>query len=565
MPSLIATVFLPILDETIVFLLIAVAVALLSKRLRSPYTIGLVLMGIVVGVFRDQTDLFSGEGHFELTREVILLVFLPPLLFEGAMNIQFRSLREGAPIITTMAILGTLGSVLLIGGAARWLIGWDWDIALLFGVIASPTDPVSVLAIFREQGVEKRLSVMVEGESLFNDGLSVVLYGLLLVGIEGGWEGVGAVPAILTLGRMVLFGAAIGIALGLLTNRILERIDDHLIEVLISVVLAYGSYLLAEHLHCSGVIAVVFSGLLMGNVGRRASMSPTTLVTINLAWEVVAFLANSLVFLAMGLALLPGLLLRNALPVVALFLASVVARSLVTYGLGGLDHMLRGRYPWRWLHVLNWGGLKGTIPVALALGLSGVAELSGELEELQALVFGVVLLSLLAQGLTIKPLLGRLGLTQVGPGRHAYEREQARAIALEAAIDELGRIHRRGEIPEEKHRELEEELRAAQRGAHERQEEILARHPELAGARERAVMEQLLQRQRTALDQAYSSGAISEHALQELQGEIDRRLIEEEAAPFGRPADAPAQADGGEPQIPETPETPETPGRADPE
>lgn len=548
MPTL-ALASLPVLEETVLFLLFAVLVALGTKRLGIPYTVGLVVMGLVVGFIRQEGNLFQGAGHFELTDEMILLVFLPPLLFEGAMNIDWSKLYRSSGVILTLAFVGTLGSVLLIAWVSRALLGWDWQLALLLGVVVSPTDPVSVLAIFREQGVTKRLAVLVEGESLFNDGLSVVLYLLLLQGISQGWDTVGVGESLLTFVRMVLGGLAIGAVLGVAFHWLMERIDDHLVESLISVVLAYGSYLLAEHLHCSGVIAVVFAGLIFGNVGRDRAMSPTTLLTVNLTWEVFAFLANSLVFLAMGFAVELDRLFEKAGLILVIFGTMLAARALWTYGIAGADRAIRGAYPASWIHVMNWGGLKGTIPVALALGLGSVPGIDDDtVARLQAITFGVVLLSLIVQGLTMKPLLSRLGLVGRTAATDAWEASHARALSLEAALGELDAIERRGDWPAERCRVMRILLVAARDAADRRQTAVLLEHPELATARDAEVHRALLRRQRAALDEALRLGALSEHAVTEARAEIDALLSDEAPAPF--------------PPGPDPAELPEDPDRA---
>ncbi len=532
LPHPLAFASLPVLEETVFFLLCAVIVSLLGKRFKFPYTVGLVVMGLIVGFIRQHGGLFQGEGHFELTDEVILLVFLPPLLFEGAMNLDWRKLWTHRFVILLLAFVGTAGSILLIAAASRLVIGWDWQIALLFGVVISPTDPVSVLAIFREQGVTKGLAVLVEGESLFNDGLSVVLYLVLLSGISLGWEMIEPGAVLLTIGQMVLGGALVGSILGVAGNRILERIEDHLIEVLVSIVLAYGSYLLAERLHCSGVIAVVFAGLLFGNVGRATAMSPTTLMTVNTSWEIFAFLANSLVFLAMGFVVELDQLFENATTILLLFFAMLGSRSLLTYGLAGLDHRLRRPYPAKWLHVINWGGLKGTIPVALALGLSSVPSLVEVVTPIQTLTFGVVLLSLLFQGLTIKPLLQRLGLNSGSGAWPRVETCQARILSIEAALSELSEIEEKRSWPQERCEKLRTELEHAAAAADRSLSEILKEHPELSEERDREVYRQLLVRQRGALEKAHRRGLLGEEVLIESRAAIDALLAENAPQPL---------------------------------
>ncbi len=518
---------LPVLNDLVLLLLGAMLVAIVTRRLRIPYTVGLVIAGTAIGFLRHQGVLPSGGDHFEVTDGVILLVLLPPLLFDGAMNTPFGKLRENGPLIGTMALLGTFGCILLTTAAVRWLTGWSWDLSLLLGAMVSPTDPVSVLAIFREQGVEKKLSSIVEGESLFNDGLVVVLYLLLMKGLENGWSEITPGEGVLTFLHMIGIGALVGLSLGSLVNWIIERIDEHLVEVLLSILLAYGSYLLAERFQASGVIAVVFAGLMVGNVGRRNSMSATAILSLGLTWEVIAFIANSLAFIALGFAVDPVLVVENFGTVILVWIASTAARAMMTYAIGGTDQAIRGSYPLSWLHVIHWGGLKGTVPVALALGVANSTALFDIAPRIQAIVAGVVMLSMLIQGTTIKPLLRVLKIVRPREARRRWERHQARSISVETALEELADAVSTSEIDPQRIESLRDRLLAIRDTIHEDMRQVLTDHPEFAREQVRDVVIRLLHRQRGAVEEAYREGILSEEALRDVQMEIDNLLMDE--------------------------------------
>ncbi|MFQ5789132.1 MAG: Na+/H+ antiporter [Acidobacteriota bacterium] len=385
-----------VLENLIEILLVACVVAIAVKRVHLPYTTALVLMGMGVSFL---------PVHLEvaLSKELVLLIVLPPLLFQGALHMDLASLRRNLLSIATMAFPGLILAALLVGGMLHYILDMPWLKGLLFGAMVAATDPISVLAIFREVGAPERLRMMMEGESLFNDGTSVVLFGSLYGVLYGGREvtvaGVG-----LEFLKVSVGGAVVGALLGYLTYRIMKGLDDHLLEVTLTIVLVFASLLLAELSHFSGVIAVVVAGLIMGNYGRLFSMSEQTRDTIENFWEVVDFLINALLFLLIGFEMktyVPDLI-RYFAPGVLVILIVLISRGLTVYPVWFLVSKTRQAYPFRWSHVLVWGGLRGSIPIALVLGMPSDIPFRAEF-----LVFGtfLVFFSLVIQSFTMKPLL----------------------------------------------------------------------------------------------------------------------------------------------------------------
>ncbi len=385
-----------VLENLVEILLLACVVAIAVKRIHIPYTTALVLVGIAVSFLPFHLEV-------ELSKELVLLIILPPLLFQGALHMDLDQLRRNLLPIVTLAVPGLIVATLLMGAMLHYAMGMPWLKGMLFGAMVAATDPISVLAVFREVKTPERLKALGEGESLFNDGTSVVLFGVIYGALYGGIE-VTAMGATLEFVKVVAGGAAVGLALGFIAYKTMKRLDDHLLEVTLTVVLVFGSFLVAEVFHLSGVIAVVVAGLIIGNYGRSFSMSEQTRDTVENFWEVIDFLINALLFLLIGFEmkayipdiqrfLVPGLL------VVAIVLAS---RALTVYPVWFMVNQTPQKYPFRWSHVMWWGGLKGSIPIALVLGMPSTVPFRAEFLVLAAFL---VFFSLVIQTLTMKPLV----------------------------------------------------------------------------------------------------------------------------------------------------------------
>ncbi|HEU5090307.1 MAG TPA: cation:proton antiporter, partial [Roseiflexaceae bacterium] len=392
--------------ETIIIelLLVVSLVAIAVRRLRIPYTVALVLVGLLIT--------FGQPIELDLTPDLILALFVPPLVFEAALHIEYRRLREALVPIVALAVPGVLLTAALVGAVVSAGVGVSITTGLLFGALIAATDPVAVVALVRALGAPKSLTVLVEGESLFNDGTAIVFFRLILAAVVAlAGSQAADVTLIITTGvvdfvRVAVGGVAIGLGLGWLVAQVIARLDDYLIETTLTTVLAFGSFLVAERLHVSGVLAVVSAGILCGNVGLRG-MSPTTRIVLFNFWEYLTFVANSLVFLLIGLDVNIPQLVAAIGPILVAVLAVVGSRALVVYGLLWL---LKRRGPpvaLAYRHVLFWGGLRGALSLALVLSLPITFA---DRELLRVMTFGVVLFTLLIQGTTMNLLLRRLGL-----------------------------------------------------------------------------------------------------------------------------------------------------------
>jgi CPA1 family monovalent cation:H+ antiporter len=378
-------------------LFIAAIVAMLARRLGLPYTVGLTLAGI--GVALAHISL-----HVELTRELIFTALLPPLIFEAALQMRWRELRADAGVISLMATLGIVLAAAVTALGLHYLAAWSWPPAILLGLLISATDPVSVIATFKEAGVTGRLRLLVESESLLNDGTVAVLYGVALAALAGNDVSAGDVAGrfVVTVAGALFCGAIMGVAVMLLAG----RTEDHLIEITLSTVAAYGSFLLAEHFGCSGVLATMTTGILIGNLKVLGTFSERGHEAVASFWEYVGFVANSFIFLLIGVSLVAHHVL-TVLAVACVAIVLVIAgRALAVYGCCGLFARTQQRVSLKHQHLLVWGGLRGALALALALSLP--ADLP-ERDTAISVTFAVVAFSILVQGLTMTPMLRHFG------------------------------------------------------------------------------------------------------------------------------------------------------------
>jgi CPA1 family monovalent cation:H+ antiporter len=379
-------------------LLVSALVAMLVRRLHMPYSVGLVIAGISFSFLAS-----SRFPDIPLNKDFIYNVLLPPLIFEAAFHMRWDEVRRDFAVVQTLAILGVLLSAGVTAIGMHYLLHWQWISGLLFGTLIAATDPVSVLATFKDAGVAGRFRHLMEAESLFNDGTAAAAFRVTLTFVAGAH--VGLMDVLKISGVVILGSVFCGWLIGNVVLSLLHRADDHLVEITFAMIAAYGSFLLAENLHLSGVLATLVAGLVMG---RRNAVDPMTergREAVETVLEYAVFAANSFIFLFIGIQQAR----RNYDTVwVSIGIAVMVvmlARAVAVYLCCGLFSRSSLRIEMRHQHILFWGGLRGALALALAMGLSPDVP---RREEIVTVCFAVVAFSVFVQGTTMTALLRRL-------------------------------------------------------------------------------------------------------------------------------------------------------------
>lgn len=390
--------------ELVVWMLLGAAIlGILAWRLNLPYAVVLVLAGLAV----QQIHVVALP---QLEPRVLLFVFLPPLLFDAAFRLDDVQLRRLAQPVLLLAIPGTVATAAIVGLILVAILHFTVPEALLFGSIVAATDPVAVVGVFRTLDAPRRLAVLVEGESLINDGVAITLY-TVLIGLVA--SGNADVPAALGLFvREVAGGVIIGAFMGVVFSRITAVVDEHMIEMTLSTALAYGSYLAAQSIGTSGALACVAAGLVHGSYGRQVGMSERTRRLLDDLWEYFGFVVNAMVFLLVGFSSNLIALAASAEPVLVSIASVVVSRVVVIMippELMRLTRRLRVVTDAAERLVLIWGGLRGALTITLALALP--AEIANR-QLFIDMAFGVVLFTLVVQGVTLSQVIQRTGLAQ---------------------------------------------------------------------------------------------------------------------------------------------------------
>lgn len=495
-------------------LLIASVVAMSVRYIKVPYTVALVLCGWAIG----QLGLLP-QVHLE--PQILFAVFLPPLIFEAGIHIKIQQLKQNALVIGMLAVIGTIISSGIIGYIVHHWLGLSLAIALLFGAIISPTDPISVIALFKRLGVPNRLAMIVEGESLFNDGIAVVLFGLLLQ--------IATTSELLLLGGLlqvvttIAGGVVIGAVIGAGGSAVTRQFDDHLLEITLTTIVAYGSYLAAEAIHVSGVIAVVTASLVVGNVGMKHGMSPNSRLAVLAFWEYAAFVVNSLVFLIVGIEEAAVSFAAAGLTLLVAGGAALLARAVIVYGIWTVAMTCEPGMG-RWSHAVFWSGLRGGLSMAMALG---VPLFLPEREELIVMTYGVVLSSLLVQGLTVEGIIKKLGLTSARQGERYYQQLLGENMSIHAACAELEKTAAQGLLTTGIVEQERTRLRNRQQELEKELAQIHVHQGHIAAAETKKARLISLMAQRNALKDAEASGIVTTEAAAEIIARLEEEYEEQ--------------------------------------
>lgn len=413
-------------DIAVACLIITAVLAWVNQRFVGlPTTIGVMAVALLLSLGLIAFD-HLGFGALHRYEEdflesinfsaLLMQGMLSLLLFAGALQIDLSRLRELRWPVGLLAVFGTALSTVIVGLAVWWLLPWlglslPLAYCLVFGALISPTDPIAVIGIMRNAGAPENIRVVVSGESLFNDGVGVVLFSLLL-----GVATSGVVPSFGEGAKLLAHeaggGLLLGGAIGLLLFAMLRSINNYQTEVLLTLAGVLGGYELAQRLHVSGPLAMVVAGVIVGNQGRALAMSDTTRHHVDLFWELLDEILNAVLFVLLGLEIV--VIAYTGPQFVAALCAIAIALLARLLAVGAPVAALRRWFPlpdgaWK---VLTWGGLRGGISVALALSLP-----AGEQRQLiLALTYGVVVFSILGQGLTIKRVIGRVSGDEKGSG-----------------------------------------------------------------------------------------------------------------------------------------------------
>jgi monovalent cation:H+ antiporter, CPA1 family len=497
------------------FLAVATIVAVFARRLRVPYSAALVAMGLVLSYFKALPPVV-------LNPDVVLNIFLPVLLFEAAINTDASQLRENYRPVLLLSTLGMLVMTAITGVILHVLLGLPWAVAFLLGSMLSITDTVSVLAVFKELKVPPRLATIMEGESLFNDGTALVVFRMLLaVVLTNQFDPLRSVFDIVAVS---LGGLVVGGILGLATSWVLQQTRDHLTEIMLTTLLALGVFYVSEQLHVSGVIAVVVAGLVVGNFGWRRALAPSSQIALGSFWEYAGFGVNSIVFLLVGININVPDLVGHIPAILIAFGAVHVGRFFAVYpSFWALRPLEAEPVPASWQHTMLWGNIKGSLTMALAISLPvGMAYRN----DLLTIAFGVVLLSLLVQSLSLGAFVKWLRIGRISSLRELFEREQLKVMASRAAQKEMQHLHEAGILSKTNYERLRARYQVQIAQSERELRRLSSEHQAYMDEALGEIVQRLVVVEKGAVLNALRERLVSEDVARDYLIELDQRLVD---------------------------------------
>lgn len=509
--------------ESVILILFVISsiVAIFARKVNLPYTVALLAVGLFLGTLH-----ILNPPH--LTQELLYDIFLPPLIYEAGIHLRFNDIKRDFWVIATLVIPGVILST--IATAAVLIFAStefehfsiiNWSIGILFGAAVAATDPVAVLAIFKKLGAPRRLRILIESESLLNDGTAIVVFIIALQLLQGSIHSFQ--EAFVNFFYIVGFGLAIGVIIGLVIAVSMKHIDDAMIAITLTTVAAYTSFLIAQKIGVSGVMSTVAAGLVSGERGLSKVNFPSIRISTENFWEFIVFAMNSLIFLLMGFEIDIKMLLLIWPIVLLAYIAVLIARSVIVLLTWILYYPTKYKFPLKWSFVLTWGGLRGALSMVLALS---IPESFAFRELIITMVFGVVLLSILIQGLTIAPILKLFNIISPVSSVKTYELLKTQIALLQNSLDEIEYMQKRRMLSEKSAQIIKEEFSKELKSligeldTIQLDKEALV-NEEILKAKRRIIMEQ-----KANLLDMYHKGAISLDVYKKLSSELDNRLFE---------------------------------------
>ena len=503
----------------LILLIITSIVSIVANKFNLPYTIVLVLVGLIISYYH-----LLNAPH--LSKDLLYYIFLPPLIFQTAIHLKFDDLKRDFPVILTLVIPGVILSTIItaivfMAIGKEFFVNISLAVGLLFGAAVAATDPVAVISIFEKLGVPRRLRFLVDSESLLNDGTSIVIFTLVLEIIEKKLSTYNI--AIVDFFYIVGLGLLIGYVIGIFADEIIKRVFDPMIVITITTVSAYFSFILADKLGVSGVMSTVASGLVIGTKSFDKEVYPAIKLTTEVFWNYVAFLANSLIFLLIGISINIDLLIHYWQWIVIAYVAMMIARYLVVFVTWGIFASSSYRFPFGWSVIMGWGGIRGALTMVLAMSLPDSFKYK---EIIVTMVFGVVLLSILIQGITMSFLIKLFKLNISKEEILEYEEIKTRIKIIQNIIAYLNELKSKMIVSENVYDELIKEYRDKLDKLNENIKNLNIDVNSYKSEETLKLKREILMKEKDYLIDLYRNGNISNQVYKKLADEIDSQIFE---------------------------------------